>query len=178
METRAVDIISIYAHHFFNGNQKQALDELIERYNLNFLEEEFLEQDINNDDDIIIKNTQQTNYSPLNVISNCSELVELTPELSSKSELSSKENKTVKRSALAFPSKQDSEKDTKIKNILSKLEHYKLSDPVDLYLKSRGIGLLGHLFYRVVGWLISLLLIYLYNHRIYSFFWIVCFLRW
>ena len=37
------------------------------------------------------------------------------------------------------PTREDIEKDNKIKNILSKMEHYKKGDPVDLYLRSRGI---------------------------------------
>ena len=34
---------------------------------------------------------------------------------------------------------EDKVKDSKIKNILSKIQHYKIGDPVDLYLKNRGI---------------------------------------
>jgi hypothetical protein len=37
------------------------------------------------------------------------------------------------------PTQEDIDKDNKLKSILSKIEDYRLGDPVDLYLKSRGI---------------------------------------
>ncbi len=133
----AGDIISIYAHRFCSGSQKKALKELIERYNLASMVESYYPKKDKTETNLIDNNNIDNNDKDNNNnLKEPDDTIEQTIEqetilLPNITNESKTKNKKL--------TKEDLEKDSKIKNILSKIEHYKQGDPVDLYLKSRGI---------------------------------------
>lgn len=180
----AGDLISIYAHRFCNGDQKRALKELIQKYNLvDYLKNNtklgnsypFLDRwmtegknsgDINNYTTVgQIENLQQfiavrndensptkdiddkTNTEAGLPTSQASDSAEVqngsrktSPKITSRIYCSPEVIRGTRLDSDSNNTSTDLEKNNKIKNILSNIHPYSKNDPVDLYLKSRGIS--------------------------------------
>ena len=115
----AGDIISIYAKRYCNGDNGKALKELIDRYNLKNLFNDYNTK-TNNNTNITISdnngNSINTSLEELNEI-----------------------NKKIENCKTHINYKLDQEKDNKINEILNNIQPYQKGDTVDLYLKKRNI---------------------------------------
>jgi P4 family phage/plasmid primase-like protien len=123
----AGDIISIYAKRYCHGDNKQAFTELVERYNLQDIFPAKNAKDTKN-------NSYSTNEYNQNTYDN-------TYAAATEDDTANQPKPNVHKTK---PTKETIEKDNKIKNILSKIQDYKAGDPVDLYLKARGITKYSH----------------------------------
>ena len=134
----AGDIISIYAHRFCNGNQKKALNEIINRYGLEYLVEKDNKNNNKNNKNNNKDNNNNNKDNKDDINKNTQHQFPLVN--AGVNDIQREIQREVMEDNNNKPTKDDIEKDNKIKNILSKMEHYKKGDPVDLYLKRRGIN--------------------------------------
>jgi P4 family phage/plasmid primase-like protien len=130
---KAGDIIAIYAKRFCDGNNGRAFNELVERYHL----ENLFSYHINS-------NNSRNGIGSYRVSGDSnSHSNDSVKEIGGESIGKTNEERTNVdngqspiRSRLT---KEDFAKDEKIRNILSRVRDYQKGDPVDLYLRSRGI---------------------------------------